>query len=60
MLAGWAKDSSLAAALGRLFGARLGRVAQAEEIGSAIAALASDGSAWITAQRIEASGGFRL
>jgi NAD(P)-dependent dehydrogenase (short-subunit alcohol dehydrogenase family) len=38
----------------------LGRVAHAEDIGPAIAALASDGTAWITAQRIEASGGFRL
>jgi NAD(P)-dependent dehydrogenase (short-subunit alcohol dehydrogenase family) len=38
----------------------LGRIAQAEDIGPAIAALASDGTAWITGQRIEASGGFRL
>jgi NAD(P)-dependent dehydrogenase (short-subunit alcohol dehydrogenase family) len=38
----------------------LGRVAQAEDIGPAIAALASDDTAWITAQRIEASAGFRL
>jgi NAD(P)-dependent dehydrogenase (short-subunit alcohol dehydrogenase family) len=38
----------------------LGRVAQAGDIGPAVAALASDGTAWITAQRIEASGGFRL
>jgi NAD(P)-dependent dehydrogenase (short-subunit alcohol dehydrogenase family) len=38
----------------------LGRIAQAEDIGPAIAALASPGTAWITAQRIEASGGFRL
>jgi NAD(P)-dependent dehydrogenase (short-subunit alcohol dehydrogenase family) len=38
----------------------LGRVAQAEDIGPAVAALASDGTAWITGQRIEASGGFRL
>jgi NAD(P)-dependent dehydrogenase (short-subunit alcohol dehydrogenase family) len=38
----------------------LGRVAHAEDIGPAIAALAGDGTAWITGQRIEASGGFRL
>jgi len=38
----------------------LGRVARAGDIGPAIAALAADGTAWITAQRIEASGGFRL
>lgn len=38
----------------------LGRVAHAEDIGPAIAALAGEGTAWITGQRIEASGGFRL
>jgi NAD(P)-dependent dehydrogenase (short-subunit alcohol dehydrogenase family) len=38
----------------------LGRVAQAEDIGPAVAALVTDGSGWITGQRIEASGGFRL
>jgi len=38
----------------------LGRIAHAEDIGPAIAALAADGTAWITGQRIEASGGFRL
>jgi NAD(P)-dependent dehydrogenase (short-subunit alcohol dehydrogenase family) len=38
----------------------LGRIAQADDIGPAIAALASEGTSWITAQRIEASGGFRL
>lgn len=38
----------------------LGRVARAEDIGPAVAALASDGTGWITGQRIEASGGFRL
>jgi NAD(P)-dependent dehydrogenase (short-subunit alcohol dehydrogenase family) len=38
----------------------LGRIADAGDIGPAIAALASPGTAWITAQRIEASGGFRL
>jgi NAD(P)-dependent dehydrogenase (short-subunit alcohol dehydrogenase family) len=38
----------------------LGRVAQADDIGPAVAALVADGTAWITAQRVEASGGFRL
>jgi NAD(P)-dependent dehydrogenase (short-subunit alcohol dehydrogenase family) len=38
----------------------LGRVAQADDIGPAIAALVSPAAHWITAQRIEASGGFRL
>jgi NAD(P)-dependent dehydrogenase (short-subunit alcohol dehydrogenase family) len=38
----------------------LGRVAHAEDIGPAVAALVADGTAWITAQRVEASGGFRL
>jgi NAD(P)-dependent dehydrogenase (short-subunit alcohol dehydrogenase family) len=38
----------------------LGRVAQADDIGPAVAALVSPGAHWITAQRIEASGGFRL
>jgi NAD(P)-dependent dehydrogenase (short-subunit alcohol dehydrogenase family) len=38
----------------------LQRIARAEDIGPAVAALASDGTAWITAQRIEVSGGFRL
>jgi len=35
----------------------LGRVGQPEEIGDAIAALASDDMRWITAERIEVSGG---
>lgn len=35
----------------------LGRAGLPEDIGSAIAALLSDGSGWINAQRIEASGG---
>ncbi|MFD0313158.1 SDR family NAD(P)-dependent oxidoreductase [Streptomyces flavalbus] len=38
----------------------LGRIAQADDIGPAVAALVRDGTAWITGQRIEASGGFRL
>jgi NAD(P)-dependent dehydrogenase (short-subunit alcohol dehydrogenase family) len=38
----------------------LGRIAHAGDIGPAIAALAADGMAWVTGQRIEASGGFRL
>ncbi|MEW2492736.1 SDR family NAD(P)-dependent oxidoreductase [Streptomyces nodosus] len=38
----------------------LGRVAHADDIGPAVAALVSEGTGWITGQRIEASGGFRL
>lgn len=38
----------------------LGRVAHAQDIGPAVAALTAEGTHWITAQRIEASGGFRL
>ncbi|MCI2416682.1 SDR family oxidoreductase [Saccharopolyspora sp. K220] len=38
----------------------LGRIAHAADIGPAVAALVSDGTGWITGQRIEASGGFRL
>lgn len=38
----------------------LGRVAHAGDIGAAVAVLVSDGAGWITGQRIEASGGFRL
>ncbi|MFE3876485.1 SDR family oxidoreductase [Kitasatospora sp. NPDC059146] len=36
----------------------LGRVGEPEEIGDAIATLASEGLSWKTAQRIEVSGGF--
>ncbi|MFF4818973.1 SDR family oxidoreductase [Kitasatospora sp. NPDC001309] len=36
----------------------LGRVGEPEEIGDAIATLASEGLSWMTAQRIEVSGGF--
>ena len=35
----------------------LGRVGQPDDIGGAIAALLSDDCRWLTAQRIEASGG---
>jgi NAD(P)-dependent dehydrogenase (short-subunit alcohol dehydrogenase family) len=38
----------------------LGRTATATDIGPAVAALLADGTGWITAQRIEASGDFRL
>ncbi|HLI00458.1 MAG TPA: SDR family oxidoreductase [Acidimicrobiales bacterium] len=38
----------------------LGRVAHADDIGAAVATLVADGTHWITGQRIEASGGFRL
>ena len=38
----------------------LGRLGEAEDIGTAIAALLGDESRWITAQNIEVSGGFNL
>ncbi|MEU2731999.1 SDR family oxidoreductase [Streptomyces griseoviridis] len=38
----------------------LGRVGEPEEIGDAIATLASEGMRWVTAQRIEVSGGALL
>ncbi|GIH22702.1 short-chain dehydrogenase [Acrocarpospora phusangensis] len=38
----------------------LGRIAHAEDIGPAVAALVGDRTGWITGQRIEASGGFRF
>jgi NAD(P)-dependent dehydrogenase (short-subunit alcohol dehydrogenase family) len=38
----------------------LGRIAVADDIGGAIAALLGDGNRWITGQRIEASGGIHL
>ncbi|MEV0107702.1 SDR family oxidoreductase [Nocardia sp. NPDC050799] len=38
----------------------LGRVGEPEEIGDAIATLASEGLRWMTAQRIEVSGGALL
>jgi NAD(P)-dependent dehydrogenase (short-subunit alcohol dehydrogenase family) len=38
----------------------LGRIATAEDIGPAIAALLGDGNRWISGQRIEASGGIHL
>lgn len=37
-----------------------GRIAHAHDIGPAVAALVREGTHWITGQRIEASGGFRL
>lgn len=38
----------------------LGRVGEADDIGTAIAGLFASGSRWITGQRIEASGGMHL
>ncbi|SHM89212.1 SDR family oxidoreductase [Actinacidiphila paucisporea] len=38
----------------------LGRVGEPEEIGDAIATPASEGLRWVTAQRIEVSGGALL
>jgi NAD(P)-dependent dehydrogenase (short-subunit alcohol dehydrogenase family) len=38
----------------------LGRIGEADDIGRLIAALLSDEGAWVTAQNIEASGGFNL
>jgi NAD(P)-dependent dehydrogenase (short-subunit alcohol dehydrogenase family) len=38
----------------------LGRLATAEDIGQAIAGLVTASGGWVTGQRIEASGGFRL
>ncbi|MYT38510.1 SDR family oxidoreductase [Streptomyces sp. SID8356] len=38
----------------------LGRVGEPEEIGDAVAALASEGLRWMTAQRVEVSGGVLL
>lgn len=38
----------------------LGRLATADDIGRAIAGLATSSGAWITGQRVEASGGMRL
>ncbi|MEY2890705.1 MAG: hypothetical protein RJA98_613 [Pseudomonadota bacterium] len=38
----------------------LGRVGQPDDIGAAVALLLSDGAGWITAQRVEASGGMFL
>jgi NAD(P)-dependent dehydrogenase (short-subunit alcohol dehydrogenase family) len=40
--------------------AALGRVGEPADIGTAIATLLGDGTGWITAQRIEVSGGARL
>lgn len=38
----------------------MGRVGDPDDIGSPVAALASDGMAWVTGQRVEASGGMSL
>ncbi|MBO0899122.1 SDR family oxidoreductase [Cellulomonas sp. zg-ZUI22] len=38
----------------------LGRVGEAEDIGAVVAAIASPAFAWVTGQRVEASGGMRL
>jgi NAD(P)-dependent dehydrogenase (short-subunit alcohol dehydrogenase family) len=38
----------------------LGRIAYADDIGPAIAALLADGNRWVTGQRIEVSGGIHL
>jgi NAD(P)-dependent dehydrogenase (short-subunit alcohol dehydrogenase family) len=38
----------------------MGRVGEPEDIGAAAAALLADGTAWITGQRVEASGGMLL
>ena len=38
----------------------LGRTALPDDIGDVVAALLSEGTAWINGQRIEASGGFLL
>jgi NAD(P)-dependent dehydrogenase (short-subunit alcohol dehydrogenase family) len=38
----------------------LGRLGESDDVGNVIAALLSDDCAWITAEHIEASGGFRL
>ncbi|MFE0358940.1 SDR family NAD(P)-dependent oxidoreductase [Streptomyces nigra] len=37
-----------------------GRVAEADDIGPVVAALVREGTSWVTGQRIEASGGFRI
>jgi NAD(P)-dependent dehydrogenase (short-subunit alcohol dehydrogenase family) len=38
----------------------MGHVGLPDDIGRAVAAIASDGMSWVTGQRIEASGGMRL
>jgi NAD(P)-dependent dehydrogenase (short-subunit alcohol dehydrogenase family) len=40
--------------------AALGRIGLPDDIGGAVTALLSEGSGWITAQRVEVSGGTRL
>ena len=41
-------------------GSALGRIGEPEDIGGAVAALLSEGNRWITAQRIEVSGGTNI
>ena len=38
----------------------MGHVGRPDDIGAAVAAVASDRMSWVTGQRIEASGGMRL
>jgi NAD(P)-dependent dehydrogenase (short-subunit alcohol dehydrogenase family) len=38
----------------------MGRVGEPDDIGAAVAAIASDAMGWVTGQRIEASGGMLL
>lgn len=38
----------------------MGRVGEPDDIGAAVAAIASPGMRWVTGQRIEASGGMLL
>lgn len=51
-------DEQVRAALSGM--AALGRVGEPDDIGGVVASLLTDGTGWITAQRIEASGGARL
>jgi NAD(P)-dependent dehydrogenase (short-subunit alcohol dehydrogenase family) len=51
-------DDGVRAALGSVIA--MGHVGHPEDIGAAVAAIASDRMGWVTGQRIEASGGMRL
>jgi NAD(P)-dependent dehydrogenase (short-subunit alcohol dehydrogenase family) len=51
-------DEQVRARLGGVIA--MGHVGRPEDIGSAVAAIASDRMGWVTGQRIEASGGMRL
>ena len=51
-------DEQVRAQLGGVIA--MGHVGHPEDIGAAVAAIASDGMGWVTGQRIEASGGMRL